>query len=189
VGSGKSSLLSSLAGLLAHTGELRWNGTTVDDPQTFLRPGRVAHVAQVPRVLSGTFAGNVRLDHDGRVVEPALEAARMGRDVAAAGGVDAVVGHRGVRLSGGQVQRLALARALAAEAELLLADDVSSALDAATELELWAGLREQGATVIGATSKRAALAIADRVVVVADGRVAAVGPWTELSAEWGHLAG
>jgi ATP-binding cassette subfamily B protein len=189
VGSGKSSLLSSLAGLLAHTGELRWNGTTVDDPQTFLRPGRVAHVSQVPRVLSGTFAGNVRLDHEGRVVEPALEAARMGRDVAAAGGVDAVVGHRGVRLSGGQVQRLALARALAAEAELLLADDVSSALDAATELELWAGLREQGATVIGATSKRAALAIADRVVVVADGRVAAVGPWTELSAEWGHLAG
>jgi ATP-binding cassette subfamily B protein len=143
----------------------------------------------VPRVLSGTFAGNVRLDHTEREVDTALEAARMGRDVAAAGGPDAVVGHRGVRLSGGQVQRLALARALACDAELLLADDVSSALDAATELELWAGLRRQGATVVGATSKRAALALADRVVVLVEGRMAAVGPWSALADDWGHLAG
>ena len=49
-------------------GEIRWNGEPVDDPQTFLRPGRVAHVAQVPRVLSGTFADNVRLDHADREV-------------------------------------------------------------------------------------------------------------------------
>jgi len=189
VGSGKSSLLSSLAGLLASAGDLRWNGQLVDDPQTFLRPGRIAHVAQVPRVLSGTFAGNVHLDHADRRVGPALEAARMGRDVAAAGGAEAMVGHRGVRLSGGQVQRLALARGLACEAELLLADDVSSALDAATEIELWSGLREQGATVLGATSKRAALALADKVVVLAGGRVVAVGPWSDLAPDWGHLAG
>ena len=113
----------------------------------------------------------------------------MGSDVAAAGGPDAVVGHRGVRLSGGQVQRLALARALACDAELLLADDVSSALDSATEIELWSSLRRRGATVIGATSKRAALAQADRVVVLVEGRVAAVGSWSELSGRWGHLAG
>jgi len=189
VGSGKSSLLSALAGLVASAGELRWNDRPVDDPQTFLRPGRVAHVAQVPRVLSGTFEGNVRLDHPDRRVGTALEAARLGRDVASAGGADALVGHRGVRLSGGQVQRLALARGLACEAELLLADDVSSALDATTEMELWAALRDRGATVVGSTSKRAALALADRVVVLVEGRVVAVGPWTELAAEWGPLAG
>ena len=63
------------------------------------------------------------------------------------------------------------------DAELLLADDVSSALDAATEIELWAALRERGTTVVGATSKRAALARADRVVVLVDGEVAEVGPW------------
>ncbi|WP_134738644.1 ABC transporter ATP-binding protein [Nocardioides sp. 503] len=189
VGSGKSSLLSTLAGLVTSTGEIRWNGVRVDDPETFLRPGRVAHVAQVPRVLSGTFTDNVRLDHPDRVVLPALEASRMRPDVEAAGGPDSLVGHRGVRLSGGQVQRLALARGLAADAQLLLADDVSSALDAATEIELWAALRERGATVIGATSKRAALAQADRVVVLAEGRVAAVGPWAELAPRWGHLAG
>ncbi|MBW0255009.1 ABC transporter ATP-binding protein [Cellulomonas sp. PS-H5] len=188
VGAGKSSLLSALAGLMAHTGRIRWNGTDVEDAEAFLRPGRVAHVAQVPRVLSGTFADNVRLDHD-RAVDGPLAAARMASDVAEAGGPDALVGHRGVRLSGGQVQRLALARALATDAELLLADDVSSALDASTEIELWSALRERGTTVVGATSKRAALARADRVVVLEEGAVVAVGPWRDLAPRWGHLAG
>ena len=189
VGSGKSSLLSALGGLVASTGEIRWNDRPVEDPQTFLRPGRVAAVAQVPRVFSGTFADNVLLDHPDRVLGTAIETARLVPDVEAAGGAEALVGHRGVRLSGGQVQRLALARGLACDAELLLADDVSSALDAATEIELWTALRQRGATVVGATSKRAALAQADRVVVLVQGRVAAVGPWTELSGTWGHLAG
>lgn len=188
VGSGKSSLLAALAGLIDHTGVVRWNGTQVSDPEVFLRPGQVAHVAQVPRVLSGTFDDNVRLGHDRDFAGPVADA-RLGEDVAEAGGPDAVVGHRGVRLSGGQVQRLALARALATDAEVLLADDVSSALDAATEIELWVALRARQTTVIGATSKRAALAQADRVVVLVEGSVAAVGPWSELADDWSHLAG
>jgi len=188
VGSGKSSLLAALAGLLTHTGSIRWNDREVEDAEGFLRPAQVAHVAQVPRVLSGTFADNVQLGFDREFDRP-VSAARLDPDVATAGGPHAVVGHRGVRLSGGQVQRVALARALAADTELLLADDVSSALDAATELELWAALRSRRTTVLGATSKRAALAQADRVVVLVDGRVAAVGPWSDLAARWGHLAG
>lgn len=188
VGSGKSSLLSALAGLVEHTGEVRWNGSDVEDAQAFLRPAQVAHVAQVPRVLSGTFAENITLDHP-RALEGPLRGARLTQDVEEAGGPHALVGHRGVRLSGGQVQRLALARALATEAELLLADDVSSALDAATEIELWSALRERGTTVVGATSKRAALARADRVVVLVDGEVAEVGPWDRLAPRWAHLAG
>ncbi|GAA1565779.1 ATP-binding cassette domain-containing protein [Kribbella hippodromi] len=187
VGSGKSSLLAALAGLIDHRGEIRWNGELVDDPQLFLRPGQVAHVAQVPRVLSGTFADNVRLGHV-RAFEEPVAGARLAADIADAGGKDALVGHRGVRLSGGQVQRLALARALATDAELLLADDVSSALDATTELELWKTLRDRRTTVIGATSKRAALAQADQVLVLIDGRLAAAGPWSELTRNWSHLA-
>lgn len=188
VGSGKSSLLSALAGLMEHTGEVRWNGTEVTDAQAFLRPGQVAHVAQVPRVLSGTFSDNVRLDHARDIVGP-VQGARLAQDMEEAGGPHALVGHRGVRLSGGQVQRLALARALAADTELLLADDVSSALDASTEIELWAALRERGTTVVGATSKRAALSRADRVVVLVDGKIAEVGPWSALAPRWSHLAG
>ena len=188
VGSGKSSLLAALAGLVDHTGSVRWNGTEVDDPQVFLRPGQVAYVAQVPRVLSGTFADNVRLDHR-RPLAQAVDDARLSADVADAGGIEALVGHRGVRLSGGQVQRLALARALAADPELVLADDVSSALDARTEVELWAALRRRGTTVLGSTSKRAALQQADTVVVLADGAVAARGSWSDLAPSWDHLAG
>ena len=188
VGSGKSSLMSALAGLIDHRGRLRWNDREVEDVQTFMRPGQVSHVAQVPRVLSGTFGDNVRLGH-GRPFEVPIADARLGADIEEAGGHQAVVGQRGVRLSGGQVQRLALARALATEAELLLADDVSSALDATTEIELWQALRERGTTVIGATSKRAALEQADRVVVLVDGAVADIGPWEMLATRWGHLAG
>ncbi|GAB3582385.1 ATP-binding cassette domain-containing protein [Calidifontibacter terrae] len=188
VGSGKSSLLGALAGLLDHTGSITWNGAEIDDAEVFLRPGQVAYVAQVPRVLSGTFADNVQLGHSRDFDQPVSDA-RLTPDVETAGGPHALIGHRGVRLSGGQVQRLALARALAADAELLLADDVSSALDATTEIELWRALREREATVVGATSKRAALAQADRVVVLGDGKIVAVGPWASLSEEWGHLAG
>ncbi len=188
VGSGKSTLLRTLAGLTDYTGSLRWNGAEVGDAEVFLRPGQVAYVAQVPRVLSGTFAENVQLGF-GRDFDGPVSDARLQLDVDTAGGPAAIVGHRGVRLSGGQVQRLALARALAADAELLLADDVSSALDARTEIELWHSLRERSATVVGATSKRAALAQADRVVVIDDGRIVAIGPWTQLARDWGHLAG
>jgi ABC-type multidrug transport system fused ATPase/permease subunit len=188
VGAGKSSLLAALAGLIRHRGEILWNDRTVEDAEIFMRPGQVSYVAQVPRVLSGTFADNVRLGHQ-RPFDGPVADARLSSDIQDAGGSDALVGHRGVRLSGGQVQRVALARALATDAELLLADDVSSALDAATEIELWAALRRRSATVIGATSKRAALAQADRVVVLVDGEVAAVGPWADLARDWGHLAG
>ena len=188
IGSGKSSLLGALAGLVDHTGSLRWNGREVGDPQLFLRPGQVSYVAQVPRVLSGTFAGNLALDHD-RDPRIAVEDARLSQDISEVGGLEAIVGHRGVRLSGGQVQRLALARALATGAELVLADDVSSALDARTEVELWQALRARGTTVLGSTSKRAALRAADRVVVLEAGRVVATGPWSQLAPDWEHLAG
>ncbi|MDH6196076.1 ATP-binding cassette subfamily B protein [Mycobacterium frederiksbergense] len=188
IGSGKSSLLAALCGLVDHTGDIRWNGVPIGDAQIFLRPGQVAYVAQVPRVLSGSFADNVRLDHD-RAISQAIDSACLADDIEEAGGVDALVGHRGVRLSGGQAQRLALARALATESELLLADDISSALDATTEVQLWTSLRAHRTTVIGATSKRAALAQADRVVVLVNGEIAAIGPWVDLARSWDHLAG
>ncbi|MCW3842103.1 ABC transporter ATP-binding protein/permease [Micromonospora yasonensis] len=189
VGSGKSSLLRALAGIVHHTGALRWNGESVTEPELFLRPNQVGYVGQLPRVLSGTVADNIALGHQVDAAD-AVTTAQLDHDLAAAGGgLGLLIGHKGTRLSGGQLQRLALARALAPRTELLVADDVSSALDVTTELALWAALREHGVTVVGSTAKRAALVRADHVVVLIDGTVAAQGPWRDLESRWGHLAG
>ncbi|WP_432904620.1 ATP-binding cassette domain-containing protein [Micromonospora matsumotoense] len=188
VGSGKSSLLRALAGIVHHVGELRWNGEPVTEPELFLRPQQVGYVGQLPRVLSGTVADNIALGHDVDA-DGAVSTAQLAHDLAAGGGLGLLIGHKGTRLSGGQLQRLALARALAPRTELLVADDVSSALDVTTELALWAALRAHGVTVVGSTSKRAALVRADHVVVLVDGTAAAQGPWRDLEGDWGHLAG
>ena len=189
VGAGKSSLLRALAGIVHHAGELRWNGEPVDEPEVFLRPNQVGYVAQLPRVLSGTVADNIQLGHEVDAAD-AVSTAQLEHDLkAAGGGMQLLIGHKGTRLSGGQLQRLALARALAPRTELLIADDVSSALDVTTELELWRALRSHGVTVVGSTSKRAALNQADRVVVLIAGRVEDQGTWAELEDRWGHLAG
>ncbi|SNT11830.1 ABC-type multidrug transport system, ATPase and permease component [Asanoa hainanensis] len=189
VGAGKSSLLRAMAGIVHHGGLLRWNEEAVTEPELFLRPNQVGYVGQLPRVLSGTVADNIELGHQVDA-EKAVTIAQLSHDLAAAGGgLGLLIGHKGTRLSGGQLQRLALARALAPRTELLIADDVSSALDVTTELDLWRALRSTGVTVIGSTSKQAALAQADHVVVLTDGTVAASGPWQDLAPRWGHLAG
>lgn len=147
----------------------------------------MAYLGQVPRIVSGSFTENVELDVPGQVAGTALELAQMIDDVAAAGGAGTLVGHLGLRLSGGQVQRLALARALATGSDLLVVDDVPSALDAHTEAQLWDVLVPRGMTVPGTTSGRATLLRADRVLVLDGGRAVAVGTWRELEGEWGHL--
>lgn len=189
VGSGKSSLLRALAGIVHHTGTLRWNSEPVTEPELFLRPNQVGYVGQLPRVLSGTVADNVGLGHEVDAAG-AVSTAQLEHDLAVAGGgLGLVIGHKGTLLSGGQLQRLALARALAPRTELLLADDVSSALDVTTELDLWRALREHGVTVVGSTSKRAALNRADQVVVLVAGTAVATGAWRDLEPRWSHLAG
>jgi ABC-type multidrug transport system fused ATPase/permease subunit len=189
VGAGKSSLLRALAGIVHHTGTLSWNGEPVTEPELFLRPNQVGYVGQLPRVLSGTIADNISLGHEVDALG-AVSTAQLERDLADSGaGMQLLIGHKGSQLSGGQLQRLALARALAPRTELLIADDVSSALDVTTELDLWRALRQHGVTVIGSTSKRAALTQADHVVVLQAGDAVAQGTWDDLEPAWSHLAG
>jgi ATP-binding cassette subfamily B protein len=106
-------------------------------------------------------------------VDAAVRAAVLGDDVAALdAGLDTVVGRRGVKLSGGQIQRAAAARMFLREAELLVVDDLSSALDVATETELWRRLLARGeVTCLVVSHSAIALVNADRVVVLDDGRV------------------
>jgi ABC-type multidrug transport system fused ATPase/permease subunit len=137
-------------------------------------------------MLSGSLQENISLDRDVDVAG-AITAAALDADLARLDGPNTVIGHKGVKLSGGQIQRAAVARALAQSSQLLLLDDVSSALDAPTEREIWTSLRASGRTVVASTYKRFVAEMADQIIVLDHGRVVASGSWTQVSATHQHL--
>ncbi|MDY7102332.1 MAG: ABC transporter ATP-binding protein [Actinomycetota bacterium] len=173
VGAGKSSLLRAVIGLGAiDAGSVRWNGREITDRAAFFVPPQCAYVAQVPRLFAEPLGDNLRLGHDldEADVLAGIGLAAFDDDVAdLPDGLDTLVGARGVRLSGGQAQRAAGARAMAHRPELLVLDDLTSALDVDTELAVWGRLSAAGFTVLAASNRPAALARADRVVCLGDG--------------------
>ena len=174
VGSGKSTLLRALLGLVERqAGVITWDGEVVDDPSVELVPPRVAYVPQVPRLFSEALADTVLLGLPDDGLLDALELACLAPDVAAMPeGVRTAVGPRGVRLSGGQVQRVATARALVRRPALLVVDDLSSALDVATETRLWDGLlADRTRTALVVTHRPQVLARADVVVELGLGEI------------------
>lgn len=188
VGSGKTTLLRAALGLLPlDDGELRWEGEPVEDPAAALGPPLTAYTPQVPRLFSMDLRDNLAMGApvDDELVHAAIAAATLDADLAAMPhGLGTMVGPRGLRLSGGQVQRAAAARMLVRDPQLLVFDDLSSALDVETEATLWERLFAPGrdTTALVVSHRRPALAAADLVVVLDHGRVAASGPATDLLA-------
>jgi ATP-binding cassette subfamily B protein len=188
IGSGKTTLLRAMLGLVVpDAGELRWNGERVTDPGEFMVPPRAAYTPQVPRLFSMTLRDNLDLglDHDDTEIAAALLTAVLDEDVVEMPDrLETKVGPLGVRLSGGQVQRAATARALLRRADLLVFDDLSSALDVETERVLWARLfaDQSDVTCLVVSHRRAALRRADQIVVLESGAVVAVGPLDRLLA-------
>ncbi|GAA2213972.1 ABC transporter ATP-binding protein [Nonomuraea monospora] len=186
-GSGKTTLLNLIPRLFdATAGEVLVDGVNVRDLDQAELAGAVGLVPQSPYLFTGTVASNLRYGKPDATDEElwrALEVAQARAFVEAMpGGLDEPISQGGTNVSGGQRQRLAIARTLVHRPEIYLFDDSFSALDYATDARLRAALAEEiaDATIVIVAQRVSTIRDADRIIVLEDGRVVGSGTHAEL---------
>jgi ATP-binding cassette, subfamily B, bacterial len=185
-GAGKSSLARLLLGLhLPTAGTVRFDGRDLRELDLERVRRQIGVVMQEPFLFGDSIRANLSLGDPEIPLERLMRAARRAaiHDVIAAlpQGYDTPVGERGCRLSVGQRQRLALARALARDPVILLLDEATSALDHATEARVHTNLAELGCTRIVIAHRLETVRDADRIYVVQNGRLVQQGRFEDLS--------
>ncbi|WP_460567776.1 ABC transporter ATP-binding protein [Humibacter soli] len=186
-GAGKTTLINLLPRLFdATSGSVLIDGVDVAELDADLLWSRIGLVPQKPYLFSGTVASNLRYGDphaDDADLWRALEIAQA-RDFVEAmdGGLEAPIAQGGTNVSGGQRQRLAIARALVKRAEIYVFDDSFSALDLATDARLRRALREKerGATFVIVAQRVSTITDADQILVLENGRIVGSGTHEEL---------
>ena len=187
-GSGKSSLLKVLTRTRnPRRGMVLVDGQDLCDLDLDAWRARLAVAPQTPFLFSDTIAANIAMGEQSSeaVLDAALRASLRSDLEALPRGLETLVGQRGIMLSGGQRQRTALARALVRKVDLLILDDVLSAVDQATEQELIDELVKGGATTLIVSHRMSVLARTDKVLVLDEGRLVAHGPHEVLRTQPG----
>ncbi|PRB41627.1 multidrug ABC transporter ATP-binding protein [Arthrobacter sp. MYb23] len=186
-GAGKTTLVNLMPRLFdATSGSVRMDGVDVRELHPDLLWGHIGLVPQRPYLFSGTVRSNLHYGKPDATEDELWQALSVAqaRDFVEEmeGGLDAVISQGGTNVSGGQRQRLAIARALVKQPELYIFDDSFSSLDTATDARLRQALKRHtnGATLVIVAQRVSSIADADQILVLDDGRIVGRGTHDEL---------
>ncbi|HDS00621.1 MAG TPA: ABC transporter ATP-binding protein [candidate division Zixibacteria bacterium] len=195
VGAGKSWMVNMIPRLVDPSeGEIRIDGHKLSDYRLSQLRRQIGYVPQEPVLFSDTVRNNILFGREyisEEVMNWAIEVSQLKSEIDEfPDGINTYIGTRGVSISGGQKQRLALARALAGKPKILILDDCTSALDSSTESALWARLHEvmPDMTTILITHRPDTLESADMIYVLEDGKIVETGKHAELIENGGQYA-